>query len=310
MRSVFIVVKMAAAKAGHKTDTGQLVSLSELGAKPDLWRRSLGEPLALGDIARMLDEGPGFAVVRGIQFDDLEDARRSAIRLARQFGQPIWQDELGTLAWVVRDEGARLMRGNEIIELRGKPSSRSNEAIWFHTDGAAGWLGQDVDVMLLLAVHTDTQGGDSTLLDSQAAFRALLSEDPAAAAKLSQPLPFDRSTNKLPEQPDVTWLPMFSWERSRFRARLNPARVRASIASGIEADEGVLEALDALDEIMQRPELQMRFHLEDGDCLLTDERRIAHGRTAFLDPDRTLVRVWVHRPPATMVMLNWPVDMG
>src|SRR5688572_31867734 len=117
-----------------------------------LWRLHFHDDQLFLMLSKLLGEGPGFAVVGDVpvSLDRLDEAQRIALHFGRRLGQPIWQDETGKLTWLVRDEGTHYMDGREIVDVRGPgKGSKSRDAIWFHTDGAAGWLGQDVDVMIL-----------------------------------------------------------------------------------------------------------------------------------------------------------------
>ena len=271
---------------------------SEIQGKPSSWRCSaLGDRVNEQVLERL--ESIGFVVVTDLELppSDLERAKRTVLHFGRRFGSPLWQDDLGTLVWVVRDEMHRFAPDpRNILDVRnGSKSSKSSDGLGFHSDGAARWLDQDVDLMGLFAVRTTSNGGDTKLLDTRALFDVLASEAPDAANRLSRPLPFDRSANRLPEQSDISWHPMFSWEGSTFRARFNPARLVATMRDHPHLrDDSVIAAVDVLNTFVERPEFQLTFHLEAGECIFVDERKVAHGRTGFSDPERTLLRIWLN----------------
>ena len=61
------------------------------------------------------------------------------------------------------------------------------------------------------------------------------------------------------------------------------------------------DAIDYLDEVCERPELQLRFTMQRGDILLLNNWTLLHRRTEFEDyPDlskrRHLLRIWLSMP--------------
>ena len=66
-------------------------------------------------------------------------------------------------------------------------------------------------------------------------------------------------------------------------------------------------ALDSLNAIMNRAELQLRFAMEAGDILLLNNHSVLHSRTAFedhpeIDRRRHYARMWMKVPAAGTVV--------
>lgn len=276
----------------------------------EVWSVDYAQPDWHFTAAALLDEGPGFAVLDGVPVEgSLMEAKRSAFNIGYKLGQPQWQDDMGTLVWTVENTQSHFYDDTRSIASEVAKSSKSNDALPPHCDGAVRWLGQQVDAVVLLAYKTSV-GGDSILVDSEDVFRTLMAEDPSAALRLMQPMPFGRATGRLREQRSVTSQAMFSWENDCFRARINTQRVRATLRELEIVDLELQAALDVVDEIVQEPKRELRLHLEPGQCLITNDRRIAHARDAFpATIERIMLRVWLHRPPSGQQQRTSPIEM-
>jgi hypothetical protein len=262
-------------------------------------------PDVVGTIARMLDVGPGFAVLTGVRVEpaDLAGARRQALEIVGSVGTPLVQDERGERACVVRDEGHVLFQDGEHRPRRTVRSSKSREGLPFHNDRAPGWFGQDIDLMALLTVSDAAEGGETVLVNAKTAYQVLLDKEPAAAATLREEFVFDCSSHEAAARGSTSPGPVFAVDGERFAARCNRMRIEvAADATGRSLTAEQVDALDALDEVLGLEELQIRFTMRAGECLLLDDRMILHSRTAFRDaggdaPGRCLIRVWATRHP-------------
>ncbi len=81
-------------------------------------------------------------------------------------------------------------------------------------------------------------------------------------------------------------------DRSGYRVRLS------SIDDGITKDNmtyspAIIEALNDLGALLNKNQLRTSFNLNAGDILVTNNKRILHGRTAFQDSERRAWRGWV-----------------
>ncbi|WP_405533421.1 TauD/TfdA family dioxygenase [Streptomyces avidinii] len=114
------------------------------------------------------------------------------------------------------------------------------------------------------------------------------------------PFAFDRRHVTPPGRSPVVWGAPFAHRDGHLRARCNTVRMRGAyhlLDRPLPADRGA--AIDALDEVLHRPELALTLELAEGGCLVVDDRRILHGRTTYQDHDdpgrrRCLVRVMAH----------------
>jgi gamma-butyrobetaine dioxygenase len=162
-------------------------------------------------------------------------------------------------------------------------------------------------VQLLHCLASAAAGGDSALVDGFAAASLLREEDPAAFAVLAASLvtfayrdataelratmpmigldPRGRITQVRFNNRSMQPLPLRANADSPDRARQDhapnadsPDRARQDHAP--EAD-AFYRAYRAFAEILLRPELLLTFRLNPGDCLVFDNTRVLHARTAF-----------------------------
>jgi gamma-butyrobetaine dioxygenase len=121
----------------------------------------------------------------------------------------------------------------------------------------------------------DAAGGDTGLVDGFAVAATLRAADPASFGVLTgTPVPFgyiDKETQLTARQPVISLSP-----RGRIAGiRYNERSMRPP------AEEAFFPALRAWAELLARPEFALRLRLSPGDCLIMDNTRVLHARTAF-----------------------------
>ncbi|MFG1811737.1 TauD/TfdA family dioxygenase [Streptomyces sp. NPDC049040] len=135
-------------------------------------------------------------------------------------------------------------------------------------------------LQLLHCLENSATGGDSGLVDGFAAAAALRTQDPESFAVLTRtPVPFvfrDDRTELRADRPLIEVDPRGRIREVRFNnrsigtLRLPPAELEAFYA-----------AYRSFAELLLRPGLQLDFRLAPGDCLIFDNTRLLHARTAF-----------------------------
>jgi gamma-butyrobetaine dioxygenase len=137
-------------------------------------------------------------------------------------------------------------------------------------------------MQLLHCIANDVEGGDSGLVDGFEAAATLRDESPDSFAVLSStPVTFawgDAKTQLHAYRPMIELDPLGQIRTVRFNNRsLQTLRLES---------ERLLEYYDAyrhFARILERPELMYEFRLDAGDCVIFDNTRILHARTAFED---------------------------
>jgi gamma-butyrobetaine dioxygenase len=135
-------------------------------------------------------------------------------------------------------------------------------------------------LQLLHCLRDAVVGGDTGLVDGFAAAGALRAEDPSSFRVLTTTgWPFayaDQRTELRSVQPLITLTPAGRIAGVRLNNRsMEPLRVPHREA------EAAYAAYRAWDAVLGRPEFRLTFRLTPGDCLIFDNTRVLHARTAF-----------------------------
>lgn len=137
-------------------------------------------------------------------------------------------------------------------------------------------------LQLLHCLQNAMEGGASGLVDGFAAAAALRREDPGAFDVLTHVgVPFawrDAKASLRALRPLISTDPDGAVREIRFNNRsMQPIR------QPIPVLEAFYRAYRRFAEIIMRPEMEVTFRMEPGDCLIFDNTRLLHSRTAFSD---------------------------
>jgi gamma-butyrobetaine dioxygenase len=140
-------------------------------------------------------------------------------------------------------------------------------------------------VQLLHCLASAAEGGESGLVDGFAAAGLLRAGNPPAFAVLtSTPVTFrysDATAGLRATMPMIGLDARGRIREVRFNNRsLQPLGSPGGPPAPAEADAFYL-AYRAFAELLARPELMLTFRLEPGDCVVFDDTRVLHARTAF-----------------------------
>jgi gamma-butyrobetaine dioxygenase len=135
-------------------------------------------------------------------------------------------------------------------------------------------------IQLLHCLQSSPGGGDNLFIDGFAAAAIVRDEDPQAFATLtSKPVTFkyeDTNTLLRASAPIIT-LNAVGEIRS---IRWNDRSIQPPAVSPHEVAE-VYRAMRVFAAVLLRPELHLHLRLEPGDCIVFDNTRVLHARTAF-----------------------------
>lgn len=224
------------------------------------WEAYLADP---AERIRVLEsvQRLGFALLR-----DVPRTERQVLAVAGTFGH-VRETNYGTL-FDVR------------VEADPNNLAFTGAAITPHTDNP---YRDPVPTLQLLHCSTNAAvGGDSGLVDGFAAAALLRTEDPAAFEVLTRTLvPFrfdDARTALRADRPLIDVDPLGRIREVRFNNR-SIGTLRLSR----EALDSFYRAYRAFGELLVRTELRLDFRLGPGDCLVFDNTRLLHARTAFAE---------------------------
>ena len=249
-----------------------------------------GYRTALQSIKRVLEEGPGFVVIEGIDpLYPADQAIQAYWTLGQCLGRPLEQNIEGDLLYDVLDTGREVSTGARF--------SVTNTESTFHIDSA--FSPRIPDYVGLLCLQSALSGGQSQLISAYALHDALLEENPGVLEELYGDYCFDRRGQYLEGEDPVHRAPIMAWDGRELTMRY----LRYYIEVGHQRAEMVLSeiqlaALDAVEALLQRPEFRIEFELSPGQMLFTNNHWILHNRTAFEDdPEsrRHYVRLWLGR---------------
>ena len=221
---------------------------------------------------RVLESGPRVAIIRALPDLDASERRLFAWMVANIFGEPLAQNAAGDRVIPVYARP-----GNRRV-IDGARYHQSREGGGPHTDNVS--LPEDWEYLVFSCIRPATVGGESILIDGLTVHQEL-QRMPAALEILERPFWWEYRgiSEGLFQAPIVTY-DADAHPRFRYlRKYLESAHRRADQPL---TDEQVW-ALDVLEALVERSDLQWRTRLECGEILVTIDSQVFHARTAFAD---------------------------
>ena len=258
----------------------------------------------LAAVSAELDRGRGFALLRGIKLPSTDEdyAYRVNWILALALGDVIAQNAQGEVIGAVQ---ALVEANDNGINTRGYVS---NAELRFHCDGG--------DVASLLCVRQAPEGGFNSLVSMVAIHNTMQQECPRHLQTLYHGMPlFMRAEGEL-DSAEMPRRPLFYDVDDSLLAYVNLRLMELPYESrGVPMPAAERAALDALEEIAERPEFKLSFKLQPGDMLLVHNFVCMHKRSGFTDdPDparsRLMLRLWYNQPGGRVETLQPPEQRG
>lgn len=274
-----------------------LAHVKRAGLRIPFEREGFPLPRLAGEVERILhdiEHGLGFKLLRGIPRHRYSDADCELLYwgLGAHFGTPVSQNVRGHLLGHVRDEG----------RTQADPNARAyqtNQRMDFHTDMLP------IDVLGLFCLRTAKSGGASKLTSALTIHNVLREERPDLLDVLYGNFHVDwRGEEPVGEQGYFT-LPMFSEAEGKSHGKVTARIVslpyyESAARHGAQCAPSALqrEALMAVQEIANRPELMLTMSFEEGDIQLINNHTMLHAREAYEDwpepgRERHLLRMWI-----------------
>lgn len=303
-------------RAAHMVDMPEAANRELQAALAHVRANGLGldtveqEDIRLPSLARitarlraMLDDGPGFFVLRGVDIAALndEEAGIAAWAIANYIGRPIRQGlQKDRRLFTVTDAGSANTDPTRIgASSRESRPHNDNGCLEVRPPCAIG----------LLCVSDALAGGESWIISAATVHNEMLRLRPDLVPVLYRGFHFlPPKLHTWPAGPKTIVKPIF--ERApRFDGRGDEMRIhyaRVMVEPGMELAGTPLtplqrEALDLLDELIVRPDLGFSHRLNPGEFLFVNNLVNLHGRSAYADDaagagkKRVLKRLWVWR---------------
>lgn len=247
----------------------------------------------LDGILDEIENGRGFKLIRGIprqRYSD-EDCELIYWGITSHFGTPVSQNARGHLLGHVRDEG-------RVISDPNARAYQTSQRMDFHTDMLP------IDVLGLFCLRTAKAGGASKLTSALTIHNVLREERPDLLDALYGLFHLDWRGEEPPGEQPWFSIPMFSDCRGKITARICSLVYYESAARFGEQYRPTAiqrEALLAVQEIANRPELMLTMDFQEGDIQLINNHTMMHAREAYEDypePERQrhLLRMWIAVP--------------
>jgi alpha-ketoglutarate-dependent taurine dioxygenase len=243
------------------------------------------------DVSATLTEGVGFALIDRLPIEEIgEDGARAAHwLLSSMVERPVAQNWKGDLLYDVTDTGKK--PGN------GVRPDKTNAEQNFHTDNSYNLC--PPNYVALLCLRAAKKGGMSHIVSFKTAHNILRERNPQLLQRLYEPFYFDRQREHAPGDELTTHHALFEADGQQLLARLSKNQViNGQALAEAPLDPVGAEALDALEEIMAAPGLDVSFKFQPGQIQIVNNRAIGHRRTNYEDwsePEkkRLLVRLWL-----------------
>jgi hypothetical protein len=238
----------------------------------------------------MLENGPGFFLIRGFPVETYSKADARAIYwgLGKYFGTAISQSDEGDYIGDVRD----IKMPEDSPRFRG-----------YKTAGKLGYHCDTCDVTALFVLRAAKSGGRSLVSSSVAAHNEILRTRPDLHKVLYEPYVWSMQGQERPGEQPFYFQPLWTMHEGKFSSRY----VRGHIKNGQRFAEApritpqMVEALDLFDSINENPEFHFATDFQPGDLQLVNNHVVMHARTAFEDYEeedrkRHLLRMWISPP--------------
>jgi alpha-ketoglutarate-dependent taurine dioxygenase len=248
---------------------------------------------AMARARAMLRTGIGLVVLDRVPVERYspDENRALAWLLGSLLGRLVAQKWDGTMIYDVKDTGKTLEYGVR--------RSVTNLDLVFHTDAA--WLDLPPELVGLYCINPAREGGVSRFVSLVSVHNEMARRHPALLARLYRPVPWDRQAEHARGDAKVARRPVFSYDGRAFMACVNEKLVETGAElAGEPLDAEAREALTAMREILDSPELAVQLTIQRGQVQLINNRAFAHARTDFTDASephlkRHMIRLWTRQ---------------
>ena len=247
----------------------------------------------MAEVRRMLDDGPGFALLDRIAVEEMsvEEATSIYWLLSAMIARPVAQKLDGTMIYDVRDTGQTATPGSGIRR------DKTNSELTYHIDNS--YNHSPPEYVGLLCVRPAKRGALSRVVSFATVHNEILRRSRNLQPRFYRPYPFDRQREYLAGEDPIFSAPIFEYDGSQLRARLSLHQIHGGYTlAGKAMDEATAASLELLETIFEDEALAVEFELKPGWIQYVNNRAVGHSRTSFedfpeLERKRHLIRLWL-----------------
>lgn len=243
----------------------------------------------LSDIAAVISEKvqshPGLVILVGGSLEKLTDGQLTALLygLSLILGRPMAQNSAGECLVPIRDEHP--------ADAENARGYITKDKMLLHTDAS--------DLAGFICLSQAASGGANLFASAAAVHDVLTDEAPELLHEYYRLWDWNIRGLQIPGTPPIVSSPIFSFYAGELSCRYGSSMLRkGALGAGRHLTTEQVKALDLFEEVVQRPEIVLRYTLRRGESVWMNNYRVLHGREAFEDGSSThqmrlLLRVWV-----------------
>ena len=233
-----------------------------------------------------LDKNKNFLIIKNFGKDPAK-IKNNIIKFSKNFGLIMAQDRFNRKFIEITPDVKNINKKN--INLR---YHQTNKGGYIHSDGPQ--LLNPPNYVLMACMQKASRGGYSILSSIKKVLLELKKNDKKTLSVLKKKFLFEKRGFYFKGQKKIFKKPIFEIYNREFKFRyLRDYINEAYKIKSINLQKSQKNALDKLDKLLSKKKNQYIFKLNEGEVLLINNYKLAHGRSGFdLKNNRSLMRVW------------------
>ena len=215
--------------------------------------------------------------------------KKNIINFSKVFGKLLKQDKYGKLIAEITPNVKKIKKKESNLRYH-----QTNSGGYIHSDGPQ--LNNPPKYVLMACKKQAERGGYSILSSIEKILIYLKKYDKKTLSILKKEFFFEKRGFYFKNQSKVLKKPVIQFFKKDLRFRyLRNYMNQAYKINSIVLPKTQYEALDKLDSLLSKKQFQYKFKLEEGDVLLVNNFKLAHGRSPFSiknTSNRSLIKVW------------------
>jgi hypothetical protein len=241
---------------------------------------------------KFLVDGCGFMVIDGSSFSTLDNEEKKYLHLliSSIIGKLLEQNKNHELLVEIKDMGKSMKDGARY--------HHTKEGGSYHTDGFHIFK-DPPEYIGLLCINPAKSGGLNRFASAYTIHNKMLERNKELLQLLYENFYMDKRGEENIDESPTQFEPIFSFIDNMLKFRYQREYIEhGHIKQNSPLNQLQIDAFDLLDKIMREDSCNVNYMLKSGDMLFSNNIRLIHDRTTFIDFDeanlkRTLVRCWI-----------------